>query len=228
MSIIRDQIHLPVNNRQANAYLACHPNGGPGILLLHAWWGLKPFFKEVCDRLAEEGYVVLAPDLRNGEIARTIEEAEALMKKSDDQLTGQIVDAATDFLRKHPARSGEKMGVMGFSMGASWSLSVATEQPNLFGAVVAFYGAGDADYSILEAKYLGHFCEMDEWEPIEYVRGMQTGMQAAGVAASFYFYPGVSHWFMESDRPEYNPAAAELAWQRTYQFFKEALPAKAV
>jgi dienelactone hydrolase len=38
---------------------------GPGVLVLHAWWGLTPFFRRVCDRLAEAGFVALAPDLRD-------------------------------------------------------------------------------------------------------------------------------------------------------------------
>jgi carboxymethylenebutenolidase len=48
-------------------------------------------------------------------------------------------------------------------------------------------------------------------------------MLAAGVDATFDFYPGLAHWFFESDRPEYNPAAADLAWQRTVDFFKQNL-----
>jgi len=46
-------------------------------------------------------------------------------------------------------------------------------------------------------------------------------MREAGVDATFYMYPGLAHWFMEDDRPEYNPAAAKLAWERTFAFLKE-------
>jgi carboxymethylenebutenolidase len=48
-------------------------------------------------------------------------------------------------------------------------------------------------------------------------------MEAAGVDATRHTYPGVAHWFMESDRPEYDPAAAELAWERTIKFLKNNL-----
>jgi dienelactone hydrolase len=60
----------------------------PAYCCLHAWWGLKPFFKQTCNRIAEQGYTVLAPDLRNGQIAKTIDEAKALMEKSDGDFIG--------------------------------------------------------------------------------------------------------------------------------------------
>ena len=89
MSIQTSEIELTVNDKKVKAYLA--DGSGPGILLLHAWWGLKPFFKQVCDRIAEQGFTVLAPDLRDGQIAKTIDEAKALMEKSDSQLIGDTV-----------------------------------------------------------------------------------------------------------------------------------------
>ena len=56
MSIQKTEIKLDVNGKSANAYLASPAIGGPGVLVLHAWWGLKPFFKEICDQLAEQGF----------------------------------------------------------------------------------------------------------------------------------------------------------------------------
>ena len=119
MSIQKSEIQLDVNGQPVNAYLAAPESGGPGVLVLHAWWGLKPFFKQICDRLAEEGFTALAPDLRKGVVAETIGAAKELMEKSDDQFAGDVVMAAKDYLLAHSA--GEKIGVIGFSMGAAWS-----------------------------------------------------------------------------------------------------------
>ncbi|MCE9644364.1 MAG: dienelactone hydrolase family protein [Chloroflexi bacterium] len=220
MSIHSSDIQLKVRDKTVNAYLASGVNGSPGILLLHAWWGLKPFFKEVCDQLAEQGFSVLAPDLYQGRIAATIEEAEKIMGQRDSELMGDIVKAAKDHLIS--LRKGKPIGVLGFSMGAAWSLVVAAKEPDV-SAVVLFYGGGDVDFNSVKAKVLGHFAEMDEWEPLEGIRAMETGMKAAGVEVTLNTYPKAGHWFVERDRPEYDSSAALLAWSRTFEFLRKNL-----
>ena len=86
------------------------------------------------------------------------------------------------------------MGALGFSAGAAWALLLAVRQPDLVKAVVAFYGtAGRVDYSGARAAYLGHYAEVDEWEPIDEVRGTQEALRAAGCEAAFHTYPDVGH-----------------------------------
>lgn len=218
MSIQTSEIELTVNDKKVKAYLA--NGGGPGILLLHAWWGLKPFFKQVCDRLAKQGYTVLAPDMRDGQVAKTIDEAKELMEKSDSQQVGDIVMTAKDHLR---GMVKGKIGAVGFSMGAAWALVAASYKPEQFAAIVLFYGNEGVDYGKITAKVMGHFCEEDEWEPTEYVDNTFAEFKKAGVDATRHIYPGAAHWFVEEDRPEYNAAAAQLAWERTYAFLKENL-----
>ncbi len=218
MSIQTSEIQLKINDKTANAYLA---NGnGPGVLVLHAWWGLKPFFKEVCDHLAAQGFTALAPDLYQGRIANTIDEAKALMEQRDSELMGGIVKAAKEHLVS--LNEDKPIGVVGFSMGAAWSLVVAENNPDVSAAVL-FYGAGEADYSKVNAKVLGHFAEVDEWEPLEYVQAMEAGMKAAGLDVTLHIYPKAGHWFVENDRPEYDSASALLAWSRTFEFLRKNL-----
>lgn len=220
MSIHKSEIQIDVNGKQVNAYLASPENGGPGVLVLHAWWGLKPYFKEVCDRLAGQGFVALTPDLRDGQIAKTIEEAKELMAKSDSQLIGQTVFTAKDRLRE---MTKGRIGAVGFSMGAAWALTVASSVPDQVGATVLFYGNEDVDVTKITSKVMGHFSDNDEWEPNEWVDKKFGEMKAAGVDATRHTYPGVAHWFMESDRPEYDSVAAQLAWERTIEFLKNNL-----
>jgi len=215
---MNSEIKLQVNDKQTNAYLA--NGGGSGVLVLHAWWGLKPFFKEFCDRLAKEGFTVLAPDLRNGEIAQTIDEAKALMEKSDGQLVGDTVFTAKNYLRNMVKG---KIGVIGFSMGGVWALILASNTHDEIGATVLFYGNGDADYGKVTSKVMGHYSDHDEWEPNEFVDNTFAEFKKAGVDATLHIYPGVAHWFFESDRPEYDSAAAQLAWDRTVEFLKKNL-----
>ncbi|MEW5829911.1 MAG: dienelactone hydrolase family protein [Chloroflexota bacterium] len=220
MSIQKSDLTLEVNGQPVKAYLAAPENGGPGVLLLHAWWGLKPFFKEVCDHLAEQGFTVLAPDLFAGQVAATIEAATELAENSDTRLVGDTVMAAKDALL---ARTGGKIGVVGFSFGAAWSLVAAQYAPDEVAATVLFYGIYGVDFNKVKSKILGHFSDNDEWEPLAGVRAVETEMKAAGLDVIIHVYPGVSHWFVESDRPEYAPAAASLAWERTLAFLKENL-----
>ena len=218
MSIQKSEIQLDVNGKKVNAYLAAPDNGGPSVLLLHAWWGLKPFFKETCDRLAEQGFTVLAPDLRDSQIATTIDEAKALMEKSDGQLVGDTVMAAKDHLR---GLTNGKIGVVGFSMGGAWALITAAYKPEQIAAVVLFYGNEGIEYGKVTAKVMGHYSDNDEWEPNEYVENTFAEFKKAGVDATLHIYPGVAHWFVESDRPEYDSASAQLAWERTFEFLKQ-------
>lgn len=212
------EIKLNVNDKQVNAYLA--NGGGAGILLLHAWWGLKPFFKQFCDRLAAQGFTVLAPDMRDGQIATTIDEAKALMEKSNGEFVGDVVLAAKEHLR---GMVSGKIGLVGFSMGAGWALIVAAAEGEQIGATILFYGNEYADYEKITSKVMGHYSDNDEWEPNEYVEKTFAAFKNANVDATLHIYPGVAHWFMEEDRPEYDSAAAQLAWTRTVEFLKKNL-----
>lgn len=218
MAIQTSDLQLSVNDKKVYAYLA--NGGGPGVLVLHAWWGLKPFFKQVCNQIASQGFTVLAPDMREGQIATTIDEAKALMENSNSDFTGGVVFTAKDYLREI---TKGKIGVVGFSMGGAWALILASTVSEQVGAVTLFYGNEDVDVSKITAKVMGHFSDNDEWEPNEWVDKKFGQMKEAGVDYTLHIYPGVAHWFMEDDRPEYDSAAAQLAWSRTFEFLKAAL-----
>lgn len=227
---MHEEVMFEVEGKQAGGYLALPSSGeGPGVLVLHAWWGLKPFIKEVCDRLAAEGFVALAPDLYEGRTADTIEQAEALLEQNDQAAMEAATKGSLAYLRAHPAVRGEQVGVMGFSMGAAWALLLATAfEPEAVGVVVLFYGnysdLGVDEYAQSGAAFLGHFADDDPYESLEDVRQTEAAMRQAGRAVTFHVYEGVGHWFFEADRPDaYDVATAELAWQRTLAFLRDHL-----
>jgi carboxymethylenebutenolidase len=203
------------------AYLAT-PEGssGPGVLVLHAWWGLTPVFTDVCDRLAAAGYVALAPSLfADGATAATIAEAEALMSGQDEAAVATpVVLAAIVQLRGLPGVTEGPAGIVGFSMGAYWALRLSQMRPDDVAAVVVFYGTDDGDYDTARAAYLGHFAEHDDYEPLPAVHALEQRIQQAGREVAFHVYPGTRHWFVEPNRPELDAAAAALAWERTLAF----------
>jgi carboxymethylenebutenolidase len=195
------------------------------VLVLHAWWGLNQYFRDLCDCLAAEGFVAVAPDLYgNGAVATEIEQAEAQLQGADHAAFHARVEAALAALEAHPARRGDRVGALGFSMGAAWALELAAEQPDTIGAVVVYYGSQSADFSAARAAYLGHFGEDDPWEPDEGVAQMEAAMLAAGRRVEFHRYAGAGHWFAEHNRPDaYDAQAAQLAWERTVTFLHEQL-----
>jgi carboxymethylenebutenolidase len=217
-----------MNASPSQGYLATPSSGtGPGILVLHAWWGLNDFFRGFCDRLAQQGYTALAPDLFSGEIAHTIEEAQQHQSTWDEaRAVPPIILSALEDLNKRVAPTASGLGVIGFSMGGYWSLWLAQHKPELIKTVVLFYGTdgGSGDYQQSKAAYLGHFAELDPYESSSGIHTLENNLQVASRPVTFYTYPGTSHWFFENDRPDaYQPQAAQLAWDRTIAFLDKSI-----
>ena len=207
---------------QPPGFLATPPSGsGPGVLVLHAWWGLNDTIKAVCKRLADSGFVAFAPDLYHGKIAETIPDAEVLGSALDAnhlQAKAEIAQAAT-FLDQRTGQPGRGLSVIGFSLGAYYALDLAATDPARVRSVVLFYGTGGGDFSVSKAAYLGHFAENDEFEPAANVDALAQSLTRAGRPVTFHRYSGTGHWFFEPDRTQaYNAAAAQLAWDRTLAF----------
>jgi len=216
-------ITFDVNGKAAAGYLALpKQTNAPGVIVLHAWWGLNSVFKNLCDRLASEGFAAFAPDLNNGKVARTVDEAKEMMPENEDEQRHPIVAAAPDFLRGMPEVRKEALAVIGFSMGAAWSLVLASERPEIIRKVVLFYGNYEGmDFSKIRAEIIGHFSDVDEFEPLDGIRATEADLRTAGLKPTFHIYPQQAHWFFENDRPEFNPQAAELAWKRTLEFLRK-------
>jgi carboxymethylenebutenolidase len=108
---------------------------------------------------------------------------------------------------------------MGFSMGAYYALWLVEQAALPVTATVLFYGTRGGDYAATPSAFLGHFAESDEWVAASGVKKLEKALRAAGKEVDFHTYPGTSHWFFESDRPDaFSPQAADLAWQRTVAF----------
>ena len=206
-----------------STYLALPPAGkGPGVLVLHAWWGLNDFMRGFCDRLAQEGFVALAPDMFSGRVARTVPEAEALVAQVPErQAVPSKTLSALDELSQHPAVAPGGVATIGFSYGGYWAFWLATQRPQAIRAVTVFYGSGEGDFAKSQAAFLGHFAEADPYESQDGIRGLESALKGAGRPTTFHTYPGTGHWFFESDRPDaYNAPAAQLAWDRTLAFLR--------
>src|SRR5512146_1904561 len=121
-------MEIEMTNQNQNSYLAVPPTGkGPGVLVLHAWWGLNDTLKAFCTRLADSGFVAFAPDLYHGKVAGTIPEAEALGQALDANLRQARAEiaAAALFLNERAQSEAHGLAVIGFSLGVYYALDLA-------------------------------------------------------------------------------------------------------
>ena len=214
---------------QPEGFLAEPETGtGPGVLVLHAWWGLNDTIKEVCRRLAQAGFVAFAPDLYHGKVADTIAEAEKLGYAIDAayaQAKAEVLEAAL-FLNERAGQTEAGLAVVAFSLGGFYALQLAAADSEHIRSVVLFYGTDGtmgSDFSKSRADYLGHFAENDVYETQANVDRLEDALRRAGRPVTFHRYPGTGHWFFEPDVLQtYNLAAASLAWDRTLAFLKRS------
>ncbi len=215
----------PFTNRSAGeAFLVDPPGGtqGPGVLVLHSWWGLNPWVREFCRRLAGEGYTVLAPDLMDGVQPATAAEGEAVLAGINaDELSGLVISSA-HALRAASTDANKPIGVVGFSMGASLAMWLSARLPDAVSAVVSFYGAQSIDFDEATAVYQGHFGSDDHMVTEEDRVVTESFIRLGGRDTEFHLYPGSHHWFFEEGE-HFDAEAAELAWTRTQAFLAREL-----
>ena len=220
-------VEFPANETTAGGYLAVQDGGrGPGVVVLQEWWGLVPQIKGVCDRLASEGFVVLAPDLYHGEMAEHTEmdRAGELMTSLPPDRAARDMSAAIDHLLSLDATTGNTVGVIGFCMGGMLTLLIAAQEGDRVAAAVPFYGAplgdGAPDWSGLTAAVEGHLAENDDFFPPEAVNALGAELREVGRDVVFHVYEGTGHGFANEENPlgTWDEAAAATAWARTLAF----------
>lgn len=211
---------IAVGDGTVSAYIAGPSGpGAPGVVLLHAWWGLDEDVRAFADRLAGEGFAVLAPDFFAGRVATTVEGAEALATGMDEDLGDAVALGAADALAARLG-DGARIGAVGFSFGAAWALWLPSRRPNVSASVVYYGSMTGPSLARATAPVLGHFAEADPFESDETIAEMEGELRAAGRAVTIHRYPGTGHWFAEPSKRAYVPEAAELAFERTVAFLR--------
>jgi carboxymethylenebutenolidase len=203
-------------------HLNAPDNARAGVVLLHAWWGLNEDARAYADRLAGERYAVLAPDLFKGQVTDQIAEAERLSQEGDANHPEAIAFEAVDRLATRlPANA--PIATLAFSFGAPYAIWTPSERPAVV-ATVVYYGAWAGEWVTgSKAPLLGHFAEDDPFTSADEVADVAAAFRGAGREMTSHVYPGTKHWFAEPSRPEYDEAAAGLAWDRTLAFLRARL-----
>lgn len=161
------------------------------------------------------------PDLARGRIATTVEDAERLASGLDEDHADAVALAAID--RLAAPGSPVRIGVVGFSLGAAWAIWCAAKRPAVAASVVYYGSNAGPSLTAATVPVLGHFAEVDPFEPDEAVQAFEHVLRDAGRSVEIHRYPGTGHWFAEPSRDAWRPAAADLAFERTAAFLRAAL-----
>lgn len=196
----------------------------PGIIVVHENRGLNPYIEDVAHQAALDGFIAFAPDALTpfGGYPGTDDEGRTMQAKREREEMLQDFIAGYEVLKANEKCTG-KVGVVGFCFGGWISNMMAVRIPDL-PAAVPFYGGQPTAEEVpsINAALLIHFAELDTrvnagWEDYE------AALKANGIDYTAHFYPEVNHGFHNHSTPRYDKAAAELAWKRTIDFFREKL-----
>jgi carboxymethylenebutenolidase len=199
------------------------------VVMIHEWWGLNDNIKEMADELAGEGYVVLAADLYNGEVATDPNRARELSSsvRENPQQAITNLQSAVQYLASLPNVNSSRIASLGWCFGGGQSLQLAlnSEQQPL-AATVIYYGnlVNDTnELSKIKWPVLGIFGDQDNSIPVDSVRAFGRGLNETGVTNEIYIYPGVGHAFANPSGDNYAPQETTDAWQKTLTFLDKYL-----
>ncbi len=196
----------------------------PAVLVVHENRGLNPYIEDVARRTAKAGFLALAPDglTSVGGYPGNDDDGRALQKTVDGTKLMNDFFAGFEHLMARDD-SSNKVGAVGFCYGGGVCNALAVAYPEL-SASVPFYGrhAKAEDVPRIQAPLLLHFGELDKrinegWPAYE------AALKANNKDYRAYIYPDANHGFHNDTTPRYDQEAAELAWTRTTDFFKEHL-----
>jgi carboxymethylenebutenolidase len=234
---------LTVNGESMEMYASVPSGSGPrpAVVIAFHVGGVDEFDKVMADRLAEEGYVAVVPDLFH-RLSQEVLDGPRLGRLdhlSDPDIIADM-NAAVDFLKAQSSVDSERIGVTGFCMGGRVAWLMAATNP-IFKAVVPFYGGnimtpwGAADKSPFDltaginCPMLFHFGATDGNPSPDDQAKLDAELTRLGKPHEFYSYPGAGHAFMDFTNPDrYHQEAAEAAWPRTLEFFAKHLKTAAV
>ncbi|HFQ4986802.1 TPA: dienelactone hydrolase family protein [Vibrio vulnificus] len=197
----------------------------PVVLVVHENRGLNPYIQDVARRLAKQGFVAFAPDALApvGGYPGNDDQGRERQKNLDRAKIEQDFIAAAQYLKTHTLSNG-KLGAVGFCFGGYVVNMLAAVMGEQLNAGVPFYGT-PAEKSLradIKAPLQLHFAELDQrvnatWPDYE------QDLKAINARYNAFIYPKVNHGFHNDSTARYAPEEAELAWQRTVEFFRREL-----
>jgi len=213
------------------------PSGGgpfPAIVVIQHQSGVDDFIQGMTQRLAEAGFVAVAPDLYHRDGPNCQDDMRTRSTRLSDRRVIADAAAAVEFLKRQSHVDASRIGVIGFCMGGRVAYLLAAAEAN-FKAAVTFYPGntprawGRDMPSPLERSgeihcpLQGHFGDDDKNPSPEDRQKLDAELSKHGKPHEFYSYPEAGHAFMDNTKPSYRPAAEAAAWPRTIDFLRHHL-----
>jgi carboxymethylenebutenolidase len=232
-------VSIPTATGDLRGYRATPDKGGPFPVVLVAAevFGLNPYVKDVCRRLAKAGYYAIVPDLytRKADLTKITAMAEIMPivnTKYDTELVSDY-DATVEFARKSGKGDVGRAAITGFCRGGRTTIVYATANPKLK-AAVAWYGpvGGTTNeytprtpmdrVAELKVPLLGLYGGKDAGIPVDQVEKYFAALKAQGTQAELVVYPESGHGFHADFRPDnYRKDDAEDGWKRMLAWLKK-------
>jgi carboxymethylenebutenolidase len=190
----------------------------PVVLLVHEFWGLNDQIKATAAEFANLGYLALAVDLFGGQVAAAPDVARGLIQAVVPDQARETMASWVHWAYGDPHGS-HRVGIVGWCFGGGWALNGSVAAP--VDATVVYYGKCDlpADQlAHLKGPVLGHFGTLDPNMNKAMVGRFEAAMQQAHKPCTVYWYEA-NHAFANPTGANYDKPDAQLAWQRTTDFF---------
>ena len=198
----------------------------PGVIVIHERWGLDDSTRLLSERLAAQGYVVLAIDLFAGQVADDGATSRKLMLPvvENPEMAYENIRQAHQFL----VESGQapRIAVLGWSFGGTQAMNAAMELPDQLAAAVLYYGqvsTSEERLAELSVPVLAIYGENDRGFTADKVSDFEAAMESLGKDYQVELYAGVGHGFADPNGPNYNADAAEQAWTAALGFLGQHL-----
>jgi len=198
----------------------------PAIIVIHEIYGLTDWEPTVADRLAQEGYIAIVPDLlssKHGKSPSGEDEGRKLVGELEPERVTADLNATYEWLNKNVRVDKGNIGTIGFCWGGGESFRYATNNPNLRAVVVAYGPPPDtADMKRIKAPVLGIYGENDA-RINSSLPTVTAGMAKSGASFTSEVFPGTGHGFLKPGRQGYDTPERERAWKRILEFYRARL-----
>ncbi|MCU0491430.1 MAG: dienelactone hydrolase family protein [Chloroflexaceae bacterium] len=214
------------NGPEVRAFVArpSTPGPHPAVVMVHEWWGLNAEIVGKAQALADEGYVVVAPDTFRGSTTGWIPRAIYQVSTTPPEQVNSDLDAVFTWLAAQPDVRADRIGVMGFCYGGRTSLRYSIHNPAV-AATAIFYGMAETTPEQLGRMppTLGIFGEADTSIPLAEVQTLEANLRQAGVPTRFNTYPNQPHAFVKSIEEIRQGGVQQEAWNELLGFLRITL-----